>query len=110
LAGSNEQGGTVALPDWEHVALNGRTVYLAFDSDVVTKSAVHAALLRLRDLLRRRDAQVMVIHLPSGTDGEKVGLDDSLAAGHDRVSCFGSLSPTCRGRSSGASAISPVPG
>ena len=34
--GSRTRGGTTALPDFEYVALNGRTVYLVPDSDVVT--------------------------------------------------------------------------
>jgi hypothetical protein len=33
--GTNESGGKTALPDWEHVALNGRRVYIVFDSDVM---------------------------------------------------------------------------
>jgi hypothetical protein len=82
--GSNDAGGTVALPDWEHVALNDRTVHLAFDSDVTAKPAVQSALQRLRELLERRKAHVQVVHLPSGPNGEKVGLDDFLAAGHTR--------------------------
>ena len=35
--GTNQQGGKTALADWEAVALNGRPVYLCFDSDVMTK-------------------------------------------------------------------------
>jgi hypothetical protein len=35
--GSNEQGGKVALADWESLALNGRQVYIAFDSDAMLK-------------------------------------------------------------------------
>src|SRR5215467_12780213 len=41
--GSNEHGGKVALPDWESVALNDREIYICFDSDVMTKPAVHQA-------------------------------------------------------------------
>jgi putative DNA primase/helicase len=80
--GSNEEGGKTALADWEAVALNGRTVYLAFDSDATTKREVHAALARLKAFLESRGAGVRVVYLPAGTDGAKVGLDDFLAAGH----------------------------
>jgi len=45
--GKNEMGGAVFLADWDHIALKGRTVYLAFDSDVVTKAPVRQALERL---------------------------------------------------------------
>ncbi|MBA3951797.1 MAG: DUF3854 domain-containing protein [Rubrobacter sp.] len=50
--GTNERGGTVALPEWEHVALNGvRQVYIVFDSDVMLNPQVHAALTRLKGFL-----------------------------------------------------------
>ncbi len=38
--GSNSHGGKTAIPDWHDIALNGRRVILAFDSDVVRKRAV----------------------------------------------------------------------
>ncbi|MFI5364361.1 MAG: DUF927 domain-containing protein [Candidatus Binatia bacterium] len=79
--GSNEHGGKVALPDWELIALNGRAVYVVFDSDVVEKRAVQAALVRLKAFLESRGATVRVIYLPTGPGGVKVGLDDYLAAG-----------------------------
>ncbi len=91
--GTNDDGGTVALPDWEHVALNDRTVLLAFDSDVTTKPPVQSALVRLKELLERRRAHVQVVHLPNGPNGEKVGLDDFLAAGHDRDDLLRLASP-----------------
>lgn len=79
--GTNEQGGKTALPDWESIALNGRRVYIAFDSDVMTKSAVQGALLRLKDFLTHRGAKVIPLFLPPGIGGGKQGLDDYLAAG-----------------------------
>src|SRR5262245_28525722 len=33
--GTNEFGGKTALPDWEHIALNGRDIFICFDSDVM---------------------------------------------------------------------------
>ena len=77
-------GGLTALADFENIALNGRVVYLAFDSDAMTKREVHAALVRFSAFLRRRDADVRIVYLPSGDGGTKVGLDDFLAAGHTR--------------------------
>jgi hypothetical protein len=79
--GTNELGGKVALADWESIALNGRVVYIAFDSDVMTKISVNQALERLKAFLESRHAHVQLVYLPSGPDGEKVGLDDYLAAG-----------------------------
>ncbi|PZG54327.1 hypothetical protein C1I98_04395, partial [Spongiactinospora gelatinilytica] len=79
--GSNEHGGKTALPCWESVALNGRDVYVAFDSDVMTKDAVRKALDGLSFFLGSRGARVQLVYLPEGEDGAKVGLDDFLAAG-----------------------------
>jgi len=80
--GKNDLGGTTALADWELIALNGRRVYVLFDSDVTQKRQVRAALVRLCRFLRSRGARVKVVNLPSGPNGEKVGLDDYIAAGH----------------------------
>ena len=80
--GTNEHGGKTALPDWELVALNGRRVYLAFDSDAFEKREVYGALDRLKRFLESRGAEVSVITLPPGEGGAKVGLDDYLAEGH----------------------------
>ena len=63
--GKNAKGGKTALADWEHVALNDRVVYIVFDSDVMEKRAVHAALVRLKSFLESRGAKVEVIYLPS---------------------------------------------
>ena len=81
--GTNNAGGKVALADWEQVALNDRQVFIAFDSDVMTKKAVHLALTRLGAFLTRRGASVSYVYLPSSDSGAKVGLDDYLAAGGD---------------------------
>ncbi len=80
--GKNADGGITALADWEWIALNGRVVYLAFDSDVTRNPRVRAALARLKAFLERRGARVRVVYLPEGPGGAKVGLDDFLAAGH----------------------------
>lgn len=70
-----------ALPAWDSVALKGRTVYVAFDSDAATNSKVTAALRRLRAFLGARGAHVRIVHLEAAIDGGKVGIDDALAAG-----------------------------
>jgi len=54
--GTNERGGKMALPEWESVALNGRKVYVVFDSDVMEKREVNAALCRLKRFLESRGA------------------------------------------------------
>lgn len=80
--GTNDTGGKMALPDWESVALNDREVLIAFDSDVMVKREVHAALARFKPWLERRGARVRLIYLPAAKGGGKQGLDDYLAAGH----------------------------
>ena len=77
--GKNEAGGKTALPDWESIALDGRAVYVAFDSDVMEKPEVAAALARLKGLLESRKATVKLIYLSTGEHGEKIGLDDYIA-------------------------------
>ncbi len=79
--GTNPDGGATALPDWETIALKGRTVYLAFDSDVMVKPSVAAALRRLAAFLGSRGADVKPIYLPPLEGGAKQGLDDFFAAG-----------------------------
>jgi Domain of unknown function (DUF3854)/Domain of unknown function (DUF927) len=80
--GTNEHGGKTALPQWEQIALNGRQVYIVFDSDVMLKKEVHAALVRLKAFLESRDAKVALVYLPPGEGGTKQGVDDYFAAGH----------------------------
>src|SRR5208337_2715475 len=77
--GSNEKGGKAALPDWEYIPLNGRTVSIAFDSDVMMNRKVHTAVVRLKAFLKSRAATVLLIYLTAGPHGEKVGLDDWIA-------------------------------
>jgi hypothetical protein len=80
--GTNEHGGKTALAEWEYVALNGRNVYIVFDSDVMEKREVHAALSRLKVFLEHRGARVRLIYLPTGEGGLRHGADDYLASGH----------------------------
>jgi replicative DNA helicase len=79
--GTNNKGGSTALAAWEAVALKGRWVFIAFDSDVMTKQAVRRSLERLGEFLARRGARVGYVYLPAGPGGAKVGLDDYLAGG-----------------------------
>ena len=79
--GTNPAGGKVALPDFHDIALNGRRVILAFDSDVMTKPQVRAALNEFSGWLKIKGGKVEYCCLPdAGTD--KTGLDDYLADGH----------------------------
>lgn len=79
--GKNAHGASAPLGEWEHIALKGRLVYLAFDSDVMTKPEVQQALDRLAVFLTSKGAVVKLVYLPPAPDGGKVGVDDYLAAG-----------------------------
>jgi hypothetical protein len=94
--GTNETGGSTALADWESIALRERVVHIVFDSDVMTKAAVHGALARLKAFLEGRGASVLLVYLPSGEGGAKVGLDDFLAAGHTRDELLALATPDLR--------------
>jgi hypothetical protein len=78
--GTNEKGGKVALADWEAIALNGRRVYIAFDSDVMQREEVAQALNRLAAFLDAKSADVYFVYLPALDGGVKCGLDDYFAS------------------------------
>ncbi len=94
--GTNEQGGKVALPDWELVALKDRKVYIVFDSDVTEKREVHGALVRMKTFLGSRGADVRIIYLPHSGGGGKLGLDDYLALGKSVEDLLALASPDLR--------------
>ena len=75
-------GPCLPFPDWERIALRGRKVYVAYDSDVMVKLAVKHALGSLHAFLSEQGAEIRLVYLPASADGEKVGLDDFLAAGN----------------------------
>jgi P4 family phage/plasmid primase-like protien len=79
--GKNDYDGVTALADWESIALNGRDVYIVFDSDVMLKRSVALALSRLKPFLSLRKAHVKLVYLPSKQNSTKNGLDDYLAGG-----------------------------
>jgi DNA polymerase I-like protein with 3'-5' exonuclease and polymerase domains len=79
--GKNGQRGRTALADFDDIALDGRRVYIVFDSDVATKPEVARAMRRFQDYLEHHGAVVGIVYLPSGPDGAKVGLDDFFVAG-----------------------------
>jgi len=52
------------LPCWDHVRLEGRRIYVVFDSDVMVKEGVQLALERLVAALEGLGAEVLVVYLP----------------------------------------------
>src|ERR687898_148933 len=68
-------------PCFDYIRLEGREVFVAFDSDCMSKAGVQDALAALVAALRDRGAVVKVVYLPDAADGSKQGVDDYLAAG-----------------------------
>lgn len=78
--GKGKDGGKALLADFEYIAFAARRVILAFDSDSQVNRQVRQALNRLAIVLQRKGAEVLMLHLPTATDGSKTGLDDFLAS------------------------------
>lgn len=76
---TNAAGGKIAIPDFADIALNGREVVIAYDSDVARKEPANKAMVALGDYLASKGAQVRYLWLPDNGDG-KTGLDDYLVA------------------------------
>ena len=55
--GKNEFGGVTILVDLDFIAWDGREVNIVFDSDVMTKRPVQAALERFTEILERKGAR-----------------------------------------------------
>jgi len=66
------------LPELEQIKWRGRNVFIAFDSDVVTKDSVKRALKALSTVLTEKGANVRVVTLPCDLDGTKNGADDFI--------------------------------
>ncbi|MCF7634605.1 MAG: DNA primase [Dehalococcoides mccartyi] len=75
--GKNEFGAITLLSDWDRIAIKDRLVYLAFDSDIVSKEMVRKALENLGEHLNRKGATILVVYLPQ-EGHQKVGIDDYL--------------------------------
>ena len=93
--GKNQFGGVTFLADWDYVALRNRTVYLAFDSDIVTKEPVRKALEHIGEHLKRKGAAVHIIRLPQLEGQDKTGIDDYLLrySLHDAERLAGDFKP-----------------
>ncbi len=74
-----------AIPDLFGIPWKGRSVVIAYDSDVQHKSAVRLAMVALASWMTQRGADVSVIDWEKADlpESSKTGVDDYLAAGHD---------------------------
>lgn len=71
---------TALHSDFECITWAGRTVFIIFDSDSATNGNVSRNVVLLAAALKSRGANIKVVNLPAGPNGEKVGLDDYLVA------------------------------
>ena len=85
-------GKSVPVEDLDHIAWQGRTVYVVFDSDLATNPNVRDAEHALAKELSRRGGRPAAIRLPGGPTGEKVGLDDYLCTHSVEALC--AIEPT----------------
>jgi P4 family phage/plasmid primase-like protien len=72
-------GTSVPLPDFDDLALKGRDVVLAFDSDQAENENVQRALAAFTKFLVKRGARVGNLKLPHSD--HKLGVDDAIAQG-----------------------------
>jgi putative DNA primase/helicase len=75
----NADGASIPLADFDDIALKGRRIVLAFDSDQAVNENVQKALKQFSAFLRKRGAIVGNLKLPHGD--AKLGIDDAIAAG-----------------------------
>ena len=68
------------ITDLDSVAWRSRRAIVVFDSDVAEKPTVAWAEHALTQELRKRGAEVYIIRLPDGPNGQKFGLDDFLVS------------------------------
>jgi hypothetical protein len=72
----------VPLPDWDEIlpTLDGRRVFICYDSDAATNPDVLHAERRLANFLRNHGAWVYIVRLPSEPDGRMNGVDDFIVS------------------------------
>jgi hypothetical protein len=83
------------IPDFDAIPWHGRTVWLAWDSDIREKDGVQRSEKRLTKELESRGAIVIPLRIPHRPDGSKRGIDDytsdRLAAGVSREDALAEL-------------------
>lgn len=65
------------LPEFDYLNLDGRDIYICFDSDMHTNPKVLQALYKFANMLTQLGAIIYIVELPQDDD-EKIGIDDYL--------------------------------
>lgn len=81
------------IADMLRIPVDGREVYICFDSDVFYNPDVADAARRLTGHLIGRGARVWIAYLPDQADGSKTGADDYLAGGHSYAELMALMRP-----------------
>lgn len=81
------------IPDMFAIPVDGRMVYICFDSDAFRNPNVGDALRRLAGHLMDRGAVVQVAYLEDQAGGSKTGADDYFAAGHSYTEFMALMRP-----------------
>lgn len=68
------------LPDLARIEWKGRRVFIVFDSDAAENENVATNERLLAGVLKNHGAEVKIVRIPPGPNGEKVGIDDYLVA------------------------------
>jgi Domain of unknown function (DUF3854) len=77
----NWLSGGEPIADMYEVPVEGRRVYVCFDSDMLRNPNVQDAAERLAEHLQSRGANAWIVYLHDQPDGSKTGADDFLAGG-----------------------------
>jgi hypothetical protein len=77
----NWLSGGEPIDDMYDVPVDGRRVFVCFDSDMLRNPNVQDAAERLAEHLIGRGADAWIVYLPDQPDGSKTGADDFLVAG-----------------------------
>lgn len=91
--GTNEDGGKTVLADFDQIALNGRDIYIAMDSDLWSNINIGKAFKGLKGFLEYKKSHIHTLKFPDGEDGKKVGADDYLVAGHTLADIYALETP-----------------
>jgi hypothetical protein len=81
------------IPDMLEILVDGREVYIGFDSDVFRTPGVGNAARGLAGHLEGRGATVYLSYLQDRADGSKNGADDYLADGRTYGDYMGTMRP-----------------
>lgn len=68
------------MTDFDVIPLKDRIVVIVFDSDAATNPSIQSAEQYLVEALRTAGAKPIIVRLPGGPDGKKIGIDDFVVA------------------------------